>query len=44
VTDEISNIARYFKVDVDGIYALNDWTSPHVIQPGDRMRIPPPTG
>jgi hypothetical protein len=43
-TDEIPNIATYFKVDVDEIYALNDWTSPHAIQPGDRMRIPPPAG
>ena len=43
VTDEIPNIARYFKVDVDKTYAMNDWTSSHVIHPGDRMRIPPPT-
>ena len=42
VGDTVDGIARYFGVTTSSIYALNPWASAE-INPGDKLKIPPPT-
>jgi hypothetical protein len=42
VPDNVGGIARFFGVDVDAIYAMNPWATSG-IQPGQKLKIPPPT-
>lgn len=42
VADTLPNIARFFGVDINKIYAMNSWASGG-IHPGDKLKIPPPT-
>ena len=42
VADSLPNVARFFGVDINKIYALNAWARSG-IHPGDKLKIPPPT-
>ena len=41
--DNLTSIARWFGVPLDTIYAWNPTLKTATIQPGDQIRIPPPT-
>ena len=44
VADTLSGIATYFGVDIASIRNLNPWLNGgNTIQPGDQLKIPPPT-
>jgi hypothetical protein len=42
VDDTVKGIATWFGVSVDTIYEMNPWATAG-IQPGDKLKIPPPT-
>lgn len=42
--DTLSSIAKNFRVDVDSIAYLNDFTKDKVLKPGDTVKVPPVSG
>jgi LysM repeat protein len=42
VADTVPGVARFFGVSVNSVYAMNPGSASGV-QPGDKLKIPPPT-
>jgi len=42
VADQLAGVARFFGVDINKILQMNPWASSG-INPGDKLKIPPPT-
>jgi LysM repeat protein len=41
--DNLTGIAKYFGVPLDAVRQLNPWTQTKGLEPGQKLRLPPPT-